>query len=88
MATELKIDVAGLDPPHRRALEEVIGRQLTVNQRLFISVTELEVPASGAAPPAQSLADWTGVYEGLSDEEIEQIDAIAKTRANLTRDLP
>jgi len=32
------------------------------------------------------LEDWTRVYDGLSDEEIEQIDAIAKTRANLTRD--
>ena len=82
---QLTIDVAGLAPPHRRALEEVIGRELTTNQRLLISVTEVEVPAS-AAPPPQALEDWTRVYDGLSDEEIEQIDTIAKTRANLTRD--
>jgi hypothetical protein len=38
--------------------------------------------------PAQTLEDWAHVYDGLSDEEIETIDAIAKTRANLTRNLP
>jgi hypothetical protein len=86
MGTKLTIDVAGLAPPHRRALEEVIGRELTSNQRLLISVTEAAVPDS-AEPPPQSLEDWTRVYDGLSDDEIEQIDAIAKTRANLTRDL-
>jgi len=84
MGTELQIDVAGLDPPHRRALEEVIGQQLSANQRLFISVTEVAV--CQAAPPPQALEDWTRVYDGLSDEDIEQIDAIAKTRADLTRE--
>jgi hypothetical protein len=33
------------------------------------------------------LEDWTQVYDGLSDEEIEGVDKIAKTRANLTRKL-
>jgi hypothetical protein len=88
MEKDLTIDVAALDPPHRRALEEVIGRELTANQRLIISVTEVEVPSAPSARPAQTLQDWTNVYEGLSDEEIEAIDKIAKTRADLTRDLP
>jgi len=88
MESDLKIDVATLDTPHRRALEEVIGRQLAGNQRLVISVIELEAePVSGQRPP-QSLEEWTHVYDGLSEQEIESVDAIAKSRANLTRDLP
>jgi hypothetical protein len=83
METCLNIDVASLDPPHRRALEEVLGRQLAANERLTISITELTIPS-----PPQTLEDWTHVYEGLTDEEIEEIDKIAKTRADLTRDLP
>ena len=88
MEKDLKIDVATLDAPHRRALEEVIGQQLTANQRLIISITEVEVPPNDAQKPSQTLEDWTHVYDGLSDEEIEAIDEIAKTRANLTRNLP
>lgn len=88
MENELKIDVAALDAPHRRALEEVIGRELAANQRLLISVIEVEVPPPAVRRPAQSLEDWTTVYKGLSEKDIEDIDQIAKTRANLTRPLP
>ena len=88
MESDLKINVATLDAPHRQALEEVIGRQLAGNQALLISVIDLgAVPDTEQRPP-QSLEDWTQVYEGLSEEEIEAVDAIAKSRANLTRDLP
>jgi len=88
METDLKIDVAALDAPHRRALEEVIGRQLAANQRLLISVIEVEAPPPAVPRPVQTLEDWTTVYEGLNDQDIEEIDQIAKTRANLTRNLP
>ena len=87
MESNLQIDVGSLDGPHRRALEEVIGRQLTANQRLTISVSDVVVPTT-AANAVQSLDDWTNVYQGLSEAEIEEIDRIAKTRANLTRNLP
>lgn len=36
----------------------------------------------------QSVEDWTRVYDGLSEQQIEDIDKIAKSRANLTRHLP
>jgi hypothetical protein len=88
MEASLNIDVATLDAQHRRALEEVIGRELAANQRLIISVTEVTSPPTADAKPAQTLEDWTHVYDGLDDEEIEAIDRIAKTRANLTRELP
>jgi hypothetical protein len=88
METSLNIDVATLDAPHRRALEDVIGRPLTASQRLLISVIDVAPPAAAAARPAQTLEDWTNVYNGLSDEDVEAVDAVAKTRANLTRPLP
>jgi hypothetical protein len=88
MQFDLKIDVASLDAPHRRALEEVIGQPLAANQQLIIRVTEAEAAPVADRHPVQSLDDWTNVYDGLSDDEIEAIDKIAKTRANLTRNLP
>lgn len=89
MKTDLRIDVATLDGPHRRALEEVIGCELASNQRLLISVIEVSVPQSSLPPrPVQTLDDWASVYDGLSDREIDEIDLISKTRANLTRHLP
>ena len=87
MDADLEIEVAGLDNTHRLALEEVIGRQLKANQRLIIRFTEREMAPSDQARPAQSLDDWTKVYEGLNDAEIESIDTIAKMRAKLPRSL-
>lgn len=88
MERELTIDVGTLNEPHRRALEEVIGHHLAMNQRLIIHVAEMEISPEAAQPSVQSLDDWTSVYAGLSDQEIDAIDRIAKTRANLTRPLP
>jgi hypothetical protein len=89
METSHTIDVMTLDATHRRALEDVIGVQLQANQRLIIGVTEIDVVASEGTPRrAQTIEDWTKVYEGMSDEQIEEIDRIAKTRADLTRNLP
>ncbi len=85
METDLKIDVATLDGTHRRAFEEVIGCKLASNQRLIISVIEAD---AGEARPAQTLDDWTSVYDGMSDREIDEVDQVVKTRANLTRHLP
>ena len=88
MEANLKIDVATLDDPHRRALEEVIGQHLEANQRLIISVTQVDLAPSDQARPAQTLEDWTGVYDGLSEAEVEAVDRIVKTRTNLTRNTP
>lgn len=87
MGVDVQIDIGSLDASHRRALEELVGREIEANQRLTISITGIDaVPPT--AKPAQSLDDWTEVYDGLSDEEVGEIDQIIKTRANLTRPLP
>lgn len=88
MKTGLEINVANLDAEHRRALEEVIGHALASNQRLVISVMDIDLSAAADLRPAQTLDDWTRVYEGLSDDDVQAIDEIANTRADLTRDLP
>ena len=87
MGVDLQIEVGSLDASHRRALEEVIGQELTANQRLTISITDVAA-LSPMSKPAQSLNDWTQVYDGLSDDEVDEIDKIIKRRANLTRPLP
>jgi len=87
METSHEIDVTNLDAEHRHALEDVIGRQLRLNQRLVISVTE-KGAHKAARPSPQSLSDWAKVYEGLTDEQIAAIDRDARTRADVTRRLP
>jgi hypothetical protein len=84
-------DVTALDETHRRALEDVLGRELRANQRLVINVLELEVSGGAGTAgerPGQSLDDWTQVYAGLSDDQIERIDEVANERARLTRNVP
>ena len=69
MDTERKIDVATLDLPHRRALEDVIGHELGTHQQLIISVHEIAPIIDDR--PVQTLDDWAGVYDGLTDSEVD-----------------
>jgi hypothetical protein len=80
-------DIEGED---RRALEHVLGRHLSDNDQVIIQV----VPPGGAtatgtqmvdSAPSDQLPDWCNVYEGLSEEEIDDLESIIKERANLTR---
>jgi hypothetical protein len=84
-------NVRDIDAEDRPALEHVVGQALRDNQRLIIQVAEIDLGRDAGATdtrPPQTLADWTQVYEGLSDEEIATIDKIIKTRSKLTRNLP
>jgi hypothetical protein len=89
--SEVIRNVADIDSSDRQALEHMLGANLTDDQQVIISVVSRDACASkgpGAERPVQSLDDWTHVYDGLSDDEVEAVDAIAKTRADLTRDFP
>ena len=84
-------NVRDIDAGDRNALEHVVGQALRDNQRLIIQIAEVDVSREAPAADShsrQTLADWTNVYEGLSDVEVEAIDQTVKTRANLTRKLP
>jgi hypothetical protein len=87
METTHSIDVMNLDPEHLKALEDVIGAQLQVNQRLLISVTDAGQTPAVSPRSKQSISDWTGIYSGLTDEQIEAIDRDVNKRADLTRHL-
>lgn len=87
----IECNVRDIDAGDRPALEHVVGQALRDNQRLIIQITEVDLArdaANGDSGPPQTIDDWTKVYEGLSDDQIEAVDDEIKTRANLTRNLP
>jgi hypothetical protein len=55
-------------------LERVVGQTLTENQRLLIQVTGDDKPHNGEPVPAGQLPDWCNVYEGLTDQQIDELD--------------
>ena len=74
----------------RQALEHVLGRQLTENQRVIIRVETMPTQPlardeTADNDPELKLPDWCDVYAGLTDEEIAEIEKIALTRADMTR---
>jgi hypothetical protein len=86
-------NVRDIDSADRQALEHMLGQQLRENQQLVIRVVTLGLQPQVAEPPigamaAPSLPDWCRVYEGLSDQEIADVEEIALTRANLSRPSP
>ncbi len=90
METNHIIDVLTLDAKHRSAIEDLIGAPLQANQRLLIGVTEIAASSSVVAAPQEipSIENWTNVYDGLTETQINEIDAITNVRADLTRNLP
>src|SRR5439155_21924304 len=80
-------NVADLDRGDRSVMERVVGHTLGEKQRLIIQVTNLESPTSAECPAVMSpdLPDWCDVYAGLSDAEIDDLDAAIRERANLSR---
>lgn len=86
MDSPIQIDVAALDSTHRRAFEDVLGRSLDPSQQLIVQVTPTSGKTPAAAPKVIDLIK--GFYEGMTDEEIEEIDQAIKVRANFTRPLP
>jgi hypothetical protein len=82
--------VRDIDTAERHMLEHVIGQQLQENQKIIIQVVGLgneaaAEPAGTEVSPSDQLPEWCNIYEGLSEKEIDEIDAIIRERANLTR---
>jgi hypothetical protein len=85
-------NVADIDAHDRQSLEHVIGQSLGKNQRLEIRIVDLQVPTTAATtfvPPtangSPTLPSWCNVYDGLSDEEIADMEKTILERADLTR---
>lgn len=80
-------DVSDLGDDERRAFEHVLGRSLRDDQQIVLGVQQ--VTKSTEVKPAEeqsdSVPDWWQVYAGLSDAEIDHLDAAIRQRANVTR---
>lgn len=79
-------NVRDIDRADRPAVERVVGHPLREGQRLVIQVIPPEPPS--VAPTTNSapeLPEWTDVYQGLSDAEIDDLDSAIRERANLSR---
>ena len=79
-------NVGDLDRTDRSALEHVVGHALGESQRLVIQVMTLEVsPPSRPGGTLNELPEWTDVYKGLNEKEIDRLDAAIRERADFTR---
>jgi hypothetical protein len=80
-------DVGDLDRSDRSALERVVGHALGENQRLVIQVMTPDVNKEQAQPSGSlpDLPEWADVYKGMTDEEINDLDAAIRERADLSR---
>lgn len=85
-------NVGEIDAHDRQSLEHVLGRFLRENQQLVINIVNLNVPAgtepataSQKANGASAMPAWCNVYEGLSDDEITDMEQTILQRADLSR---
>lgn len=82
-------EIPGAD---RQAIERLLGHSLGDSQQVVIAVAESEIP-SGEVPPTGSeeisgevaVPEWWKVYEGLSADEVDCLDAAIRRRADLSR---
>jgi hypothetical protein len=83
-------NVRDIDAEHRSAIEDVVGQSLRDSQQIIIQIADVDGGSNSHETDVrrtQSVAEWLQVYEGLSEQQIGDIDAIIKSRANLTRSL-
>jgi hypothetical protein len=85
-------NVRDIDASDRDALEHVVGQALRDNQQIIIQVMALNdepptTPGESAGGGTDGLPDWCNVYEGLSDEEIAEVEKAILDRGNWTRPL-
>ena len=81
-------NVRDIDGRERQMLEHVLGQPLTENQRVIIHVeTVVAQPAAeeNGKMATTKLPAWCDVYAGLTDDEIAEVEAIALSRAEMSR---
>jgi hypothetical protein len=79
--------IRDLKADDRSAAEQLVGHSLRDNEKLVIQVVnlELETERPGNGTREGKLPEWCNVYEGLSDEEIADLEKTILTRAELSR---
>jgi hypothetical protein len=82
-------NIRDLDVSDRAALERVVGHELSETQRVIVNVVNAELPEENPPDTARrvnpNVPDWWRIYDGLSAEEVDRLDAAVRQRANLTR---
>ena len=84
-------NVSDIDRADRQALEHVLGQSLRENQQVVIGIVNLDITKESATQPpprrpsGDGLPDWCNVYEGLTDEEISDLEKLILARADLRR---
>lgn len=75
METVLR-QVRDLNQDDRSALERVVGHSLGESQQLIIQVTgDAQSPTTnGQTSAAGQLPSWCNIYEGLTAEQIDDLD--------------
>jgi len=89
-------NVRDISTDELRLYENVLGEKLKENQQVIIQVISLGDPnqTPGSSPEKQgdqtaagvAFPDWCNVYEGLSDEEISDIETVVLDRSGWTRE--
>ncbi len=84
--------VRDLESDERRVYEAALGQKLQENQQVVLQVITLgakQTASQAVDDPAghspEQLPDWCNVYEGLSDEEIRDIETVIFDRSGWTR---
>jgi len=77
--------VRDLDTTERSAIERLVGHALAEDQKLVIQVLNGAPSAAKGEIFADQLPNWCRVYEGLSDQQIVELEEIVLKRADLTR---
>ena len=82
-------NICDLGEADRSALERVIGHELRETQRVILNIVDVEtrksVPGSHDGMEPGGVPDWWKIYDGLSDQEIDELDQAIRQRADLTR---
>ncbi len=85
-------NVRDLKQDERRVYEAALGERLCENQQVILQVvtphepTPTEKTRLGTA--TNQFPDWCDVYEGLSDEEIAEIEDVILDRNDWDRNKP
>ena len=85
-------NVKDIEAAERQVYESVLGQKLLENQQVVIQVvaspdTSAPSGSGGHAPPSGKLElpKWCEVYEGLSDDEIAQVENVILCRRDMSR---
>jgi hypothetical protein len=82
--------VREIEADERRVLEHVIGRRLEENQKVIIQVATaegqlVEEPEQQPLTRPGKLPEWCNVYQGLTEEQIADVEEVILQRTDLAR---